>query len=256
MRVQVKLFLLENKMAFLYVCLFSNDAIKVGRSVSPDGRIKSHVSRVSCLGVTLVKSMSFECAGDVLQSERSLINWCADHASCRNNIEWFYGLDFDLVCEKAKEESCFEHIKKSGADISERKIYRNNSGRSFVFELLNQRDKEINFSFAIQKASLLNHVFTGNLISASALTPAENLGGMSAFMVHCLPLTIGISDEEFFSLLMEAMNASEDLACAMAFIEEKMLIAVELVERQKDEELQDLWSKFVIRQWAKHQITL
>ena len=41
-------------MSFLYVCLFSNGHLKVGRSVNALARISQHEERVSCLGVELV----------------------------------------------------------------------------------------------------------------------------------------------------------------------------------------------------------
>ena len=40
-------------MSFLYVCLFSNGHLKVGRSVNALARISQHEERVSCLGVEL-----------------------------------------------------------------------------------------------------------------------------------------------------------------------------------------------------------
>lgn len=90
-------------MAFLYVCLFSNGHIKVGRSITPFSRIASHVERVACLGVALVDSSDVECVGPSEPRERVLIDRCADACEQRFKSEWFTGLDYATVCSWARE---------------------------------------------------------------------------------------------------------------------------------------------------------
>lgn len=88
-------------MESLYVCLFSNGHIKVGRSIDPQARIATHADRVSCMGVELVDRFIAECAGPAIPREAMLIGRCADHAATRHHNEWFTGLDFLAVCEWA-----------------------------------------------------------------------------------------------------------------------------------------------------------
>ncbi len=92
-------------MSHLYVCLFSNGHIKVGRSINPMARIAAHEERVSCLGVELVEHRFFECVGHVIPSEAELIRRCRDSAEKTNKNEWFEGLDFVDVCAWADEIS-------------------------------------------------------------------------------------------------------------------------------------------------------
>jgi hypothetical protein len=90
-------------MESLYVCLFSNGHIKVGRSIDPQARIASHVDRVSCVGVELAAHITVECAGASEPREASLIGRCAEAATRRFKNEWFDGLDFAVVSEWARE---------------------------------------------------------------------------------------------------------------------------------------------------------
>lgn len=84
-------------MQSLYVCLFSNGHIKVGRSDKPMIRIATHADRVACLGVSVAAHRAFECVGRASLAEAELIRRCAAAASKRNAVEWFEGLDFELV---------------------------------------------------------------------------------------------------------------------------------------------------------------
>lgn len=89
-------------MESLYVCLFSNGHIKVGRSIDPISRIAQHADRVSCFGVTLADHFIVECP-TVLFGEARLIDRCVEACETRHNNEWFAGLDFGEVCEWAAE---------------------------------------------------------------------------------------------------------------------------------------------------------
>lgn len=92
-------------MESLYVCLFSNGHIKVGRSVDYAARIKQHAERVSCLGVSLTDYFVSERCDQAERRERELINRCANAASARFQSEWFQGLAFSDVAIWAAEAS-------------------------------------------------------------------------------------------------------------------------------------------------------
>lgn len=92
-------------MGSLYVCLFSNGVIKVGQSVRPQERIKSHVDRVGCVGVTLEDSSVYECVGHLDSAESALISRCGRHAERQFSREWFSGLDYQTVSAWASEFS-------------------------------------------------------------------------------------------------------------------------------------------------------
>ena len=95
----------------LYVCHFSNGAIKVGRSDDPKTRIAAHTSRVSCVGVELVEHRIFECEDSSLIAEGILIAKCALNASARRQREWFLGLTFQDVCSWAGGAASQTHEK-------------------------------------------------------------------------------------------------------------------------------------------------
>jgi hypothetical protein len=84
-------------MESLYVCLFSNGHIKVGRSINPDSRIEQHAERVACMGVDLIRKYAVLCPDGVVQREAGLIGRCREAAAAQFKEEWFSGLDFDDV---------------------------------------------------------------------------------------------------------------------------------------------------------------
>jgi DNA-binding transcriptional regulator YdaS (Cro superfamily) len=106
-------------MHHLYVCLFSNGHIKVGRSIDPVSRIAHHEARVSCVGIELVKHHITSGVGlDVnaaVPAEAALIEKCSAEAFKRNKNEWFEGLDFTAVCAWADEAAAVVYEPAAGA---------------------------------------------------------------------------------------------------------------------------------------------
>lgn len=94
---------------YLYVCLFSNGHIKVGRSYNPKARIADHVERVACVGISLDDSRTYECAGNVAAAESELIKTCSETASEVHKNEWFVGLSFQAVCEIAEAHASIQY---------------------------------------------------------------------------------------------------------------------------------------------------
>jgi hypothetical protein len=92
----------------LYVCLFSNDQIKVGRTTNLPARIKQHCDRVACVGVVLTDLTHWICEEHVEARERWLIDLCAGTASNRFQNEWFTGLDFNTVRSWARQAAKLE----------------------------------------------------------------------------------------------------------------------------------------------------
>jgi hypothetical protein len=90
-------------MQSLYVCLFSNGHIKVGRSIDAESRIAQHADRVSCMGVELVNHFTAPCTGSAGKAEALLIAQCSGRATRRHKNEWFVGLDFDEVTQWAQD---------------------------------------------------------------------------------------------------------------------------------------------------------
>lgn len=92
-------------MESLYVCLFSNGHIKVGRSIDHASRIANHVDRVACMGIDLEDSFVVGCADECDAREQALIARCVQGASKRHLHEWFEGLSFAEVCQWARDSA-------------------------------------------------------------------------------------------------------------------------------------------------------
>ena len=90
-------------MKSLYVCLFSNGVIKIGRGTKPENRINAHRSHGATMGIEMVNHAIAECQGDLPAAERELIKWCAERCTKRMSSEWFIGVDYGQAVEKAKE---------------------------------------------------------------------------------------------------------------------------------------------------------
>lgn len=90
-------------MEWLYVCLFSNGHIKVGRSTDPRSRVAAHAERVACMGVELLQQTAIACPSPAFVRETQLTAKCSEAASARFQNEWFAGLEFECVCSWASE---------------------------------------------------------------------------------------------------------------------------------------------------------
>lgn len=101
----------------LYVCLFSNGNIKVGRSLDPKARIAQHVDRVACLGVDLADYRTFACVADAPRAEADLISCCASYpGATRFQSEWFAGIEFlDVVSWAERFSSTVYEERQQGA---------------------------------------------------------------------------------------------------------------------------------------------
>lgn len=115
-------------MQYLYVCLFSNGHIKVGRSINPESRIAAHADRVSCMGIELVEHKTFPCVGNVIARESALISACKDTAIRQHKHEWFEGLEFELVVAFVE--------RFAGCDESEIATPKDGVWRTLVEDLL------------------------------------------------------------------------------------------------------------------------
>lgn len=138
-------------MSHLYVCLFSNGCVKVGRSIDPKGRIASHAERVSCMGVELTDFRAFECAGSPVVAEQHLIERCRDEAQSVKGSEWFFGLCFATVCEWAQDQAdcAYAHPVRSGrssqaqTDALKRAIALVGGSTKMANALTEARDKKV-----------------------------------------------------------------------------------------------------------------
>lgn len=108
----------------LYVCLFSNGCVKVGRSKNADRRIAQHAVQLSCFRIDLIGSAVFECCGAMQVAESRALRKCREVAAETRGDEWFYGIDFDLACEIAKHAASGtdHHERYSGASALVRAI--------------------------------------------------------------------------------------------------------------------------------------
>lgn len=103
----------------VYICLFDNGVIKVGRGKHAPDRISIHVSSARNFGIKLSASEYFVSINP-WHSEKKLIEWCDRNSLERTNKEWFFGLDFsDCISEIKKIISDEPEKKKSTIETSE-----------------------------------------------------------------------------------------------------------------------------------------
>lgn len=88
---------------YIYVVVFSNGAIKVGRTKNPEKRISQHIDRVSCVGVSVVNSFFTRCVGCVKRAEKELIKRCSIACTKSYSAEWFDGVAFSSAVAWATE---------------------------------------------------------------------------------------------------------------------------------------------------------
>jgi hypothetical protein len=101
----------KQKMKSLYVCLFSNGIIKVGRGTRAEKRIKDHRARGETMGIEMVNHFIAECPGDLQAAECALIQWCSERCTKRMRSEWFIGVDYAQAVDKAQELAANAYVK-------------------------------------------------------------------------------------------------------------------------------------------------
>jgi hypothetical protein len=123
-------------MTSLYVCSFSNGAIKVGRAADPMARMAQHADRVSCVGISVVERFVVACAGPAVSCELALIRRCTDSASKRNSREWFDGLVFSDVCQWATEAASLAAPEPEGPLHEDNVLIEQMGGPARLAEIL------------------------------------------------------------------------------------------------------------------------
>lgn len=78
----------------LYLCLFSNGTLKVGRAGNIEGRLKTHAATAECFGIEVQRTASLPFFNPT-RAEKTLIDWCSNKAKGRTSREWFTGISFD-----------------------------------------------------------------------------------------------------------------------------------------------------------------
>lgn len=163
-------------MEHLYVCLFSNGHIKVGRSIDPEARIASHASRVACMGVDLVEFKTFPVLDEVAAREAMLIARCTEHANKKHQNEWFAGgITFAMACmwgaQAANEQlssedtasaldsiwvQCITKLQANGLNQSQIALLCG-CGQATVSDLLRGGSREPRYSLGVKLLALLEH---------------------------------------------------------------------------------------------------
>ncbi len=106
------------KISGIYICLFSNGTIKVGRGAKTSDRIAAHRTTASAFGIHLIRSDSVPC-DNAVWIEKNLIEWCSKNSRQRNAREWFQGASYDdcLAFAKLLQSVCIgPHKPKAKID--------------------------------------------------------------------------------------------------------------------------------------------
>lgn len=81
----------------IYVAEFDQGTIKVGMSVDPRARLRTHALDAARFQISITRRWISLSHADAAASEKALIRWCAARASAAGGREWFSGLDFEEV---------------------------------------------------------------------------------------------------------------------------------------------------------------
>jgi hypothetical protein len=86
----------------VYICLFSEGTIKVGRSDSSlQSRLTSHTATADIFNISMVTHKAFACV-DSRVTEKALIKWCESNCSRSSGREWFSGISFNECVANAE----------------------------------------------------------------------------------------------------------------------------------------------------------
>lgn len=92
-----------NMMAgYVYVLLFDNDVIKIGRTCAPETRIRSHRNTASKDGVSVSKTWLSPPHYNHKENESRLIEYVSEN-TINNSREWCIGVDYEKCIQLAGE---------------------------------------------------------------------------------------------------------------------------------------------------------
>jgi hypothetical protein len=85
----------------LYLCLFSDGTLKVGRASNVKTRLRSIESAGNCFDIFVVKKTHVFCR-DHVKAEKKLIDWCISVCSKQSCREWFKGVNYNECLSMAQ----------------------------------------------------------------------------------------------------------------------------------------------------------
>lgn len=86
----------------IYICLFDEGTLKVGRATDFNNRFSSHRSAGERFGIKMLRAARFMCV-DQQKAESDLIKWCQARCTSQGGREWFKGISFDDCYAIAEE---------------------------------------------------------------------------------------------------------------------------------------------------------
>lgn len=93
----------------IYLCLFDQGTLKVGRASNVKTRLSAHRAAGSVFGISVIRT-DFVHVESVMQkrAETMLIQWCAKNCTASRSREWFEGVNYDDCLSAAKDisEAC------------------------------------------------------------------------------------------------------------------------------------------------------
>lgn len=87
--------------AGIYLCLFSQGTLKVGRAKNVHGRLMEHRASGAVFGITVARYDAVFCNVPA-KAEIFLINWCNKNSTSCQGDEWFQGVDYEACLKIAK----------------------------------------------------------------------------------------------------------------------------------------------------------
>jgi len=81
----------------IYVVEFDQGTIKVGTSVDPKARLRSHAGLAAFFQISIARRWISLPHANAQANEKALIHWCTERAQVVGGREWFGGLAFDEV---------------------------------------------------------------------------------------------------------------------------------------------------------------
>jgi hypothetical protein len=205
-------------MQSLYVCVFSNGIVKVGRGINPQERIRAHRSTGEAMGVDMVNHCIAECQGDIYSAERELISWCVEQCTKRMRSEWFLGVDYAQAVEKAKEFAANAQVKTTKERAQDTGFCDALRDTFFLPDEIQRRERE-QWQRSLLLANVACHMLVcGSHMDLEICEPQERLGGISCFELLAAIAMHKLSMEYTAELMMTVANAVDNPIAISALV--------------------------------------
>jgi len=197
----------------VYVALFSDGWMKIGRGRDAESRIACHVSASAMRGATLIKSYISGQIVDSVAAESSLIKMCGGSEAAIHGREWFTSHNYSALVDEIKRKyagdnpECFV-AHRDAVSVQSQKIFEFLRGPGPAIADFSEQDLAA-WSAALEHAAVLEQIYLDDFYGGKLF--AKEKSGYSPFFLTTALALWKSPAHELAGIYWKAFNEPEQL---------------------------------------------